>query len=185
MTVPRPPLKPLDLALGELLSFATPLSGTEHVPTFDADGRVLAQDLISSLHVPPQDNSSMDGYAVRCADLTAPATALPVSQRIAAGASGAPLAPASVARIFTGAPVPLGADAIVMQEDCEVQADGAVRITSQPLPGQWIRRAGEDVARGAVVLNRGQRLDPAALGLAASIGLDQLPVLRCFLVAMG
>ena len=178
MTVPRSPLKPLDLALAELLSFAKPLSGIEHVPTFDADGRVLAQDLISSLHVPPQDNSSMDGYAVRCADLTVPATALPVSQRIAAGASGAPLALASLARIFTGAPVPVGADAIVMQEDCEVQADGAVLITSQPRPGQWIRRAGEDVEHGSVVLAQGQRLDPAALGLAASIGLDQLPVLR-------
>ena len=178
MTVPRPALKPLDTALAELLAFAKPLPGTEHVATFDADGRVLAQDLISSLHVPPQDNSSMDGYAVRCADVTNPAAALPVSQRIAAGTSGAPLAPASVARIFTGAPVPLGADAIVMQEDCEVQADGAVRITNQPRPGQWIRRAGEDVALGAVVLAQGQRLGPAALGLAASIGLDQLPVSR-------
>jgi molybdopterin molybdotransferase len=178
MTVPRPGLKPLDTALAELLAFAKPLPGTEHVATFDADGRVLAQDLISSLHVPPQDNSSMDGYAVRCADITNPAAALPVSQRIAAGTSGGPLAPASVARIFTGAPVPLGADAIVMQEDCEVQADGAVRITNQPRTGQWIRRAGEDVALGAVVLAQGQRLGPAALGLAASIGLDQLPVSR-------
>ena len=178
MTVPRPALKPLDTALAELLAFAKPLPGTEHVATFDADGRVLAQDLISSLHVPPQDNSSMDGYAVRYADVTNPAAALPVSQRIAAGTSGAPLAPASVARIFTGAPVPLGADAIVMQEDCEVQADGAVRITNQPRLGQWIRRAGEDVALGAVVLAQGQRLGPAALGLAASIGLDQLPVSR-------
>ena len=178
MTVPRPALKPLDTALAELLAFAKPLPGTEHVATFDADGRVLAQDLISSLHVPPQDNSSMDGYAVRSADVMNPAAALPVSQRIAAGTSGAPLAPASVARIFTGAPVPLGADAIVMQEDCDVQANGAVRITNQPLPGQWIRRAGEDVALGAVVLAQGQRLGPAALGLAASIGLDQLPVSR-------
>jgi len=169
------PLKSLDDALAELLSHATPLAGVEKVSTFDADGRVLAQDLISSLQVPPHDNSSMDGYALRCADLAAH-VALPVSQRIAAGASGSELAPMSVARIFTGAPIPSGADAVVMQEDCAVQADGAVRITVPVQPGQWIRRAGEDVTRGAVVLSKGERLTPASLGLAASIGMDKLAV---------
>ena len=168
-------LKSLDDALAELLSHATPLAGVEEVSTFDADGRVLAQDLISSLQVPPHDNSSMDGYALRCADLAAH-VALPVSQRIAAGASGSELAPMSVARIFTGAPIPPGADAVMMQEDCAVQADGAVRITVPVQPGQWIRRAGEDVTRGAVVLSKGERLTPAALGLAASIGMDKLAV---------
>ena len=169
------PLKSLDDALAELLSHATPLAGVEEVSTFDADGRVLAQDLISSLQVPPHDNSSMDGYALRCADLAAH-VALPVSQRIAAGASGSELAPMSVARIFTGAPIPPGADAVMMQEDCAVQADGAVRITVPVQPGQWIRRAGEDVTRGAVVLSKGERLTPASLGLAASIGMDKLAV---------
>lgn len=169
------PLKSLDDALAELLSHATPLAGVEEVSTFDADGRVLMQDLISSLQVPPHDNSSMDGYALRCADLAAH-VALPVSQRIAAGASGRELAPMSVARIFTGAPIPPGADAVVMQEDCAVQADGAVRITVPVQPGQWIRRAGEDVTRGAIVLSKGERLTPAALGLAASIGMDKLAV---------
>jgi molybdopterin molybdotransferase len=82
----------------------------------------------------------------------------------------------SVARIFTGAPIPLGADAVVMQEDCLVLADGGVQIQSTPQPGQWIRRAGEDVTRGAVVLSHGQRLAPAELGLAASIGLNHLTV---------
>ncbi|MDB5895684.1 MAG: molybdopterin molybdenumtransferase MoeA, partial [Rhodoferax sp.] len=112
--IPKP-LKSLDDALAELLAQATPLSGTESVSTFDADGRVLARDVVSGLQVPPMDNSAMDGYAVRCADVPAEGTVLPVSQRIAAGASGMVLAPGSVARIFTGAPVPEGADAVVMQ----------------------------------------------------------------------
>ncbi len=176
---PRQPLKPLDDALAELLRFAQPLTGREQVATFDADGRVLGQDVVSALQVPPQDNSSMDGYAVRCADLAGgPSAALPVSQRIPAGASGTALAPKTVARIFTGAPIPPGADAVVMQEDCELQSDGSVRIKTTPTPGQWIRRAGEDVTRGAVVLAKGERLTPAALGLAASIGLSQLNVVR-------
>jgi molybdopterin molybdotransferase len=177
MNAPRPPLKVLDAALADLLAHATPLSGVEEVSTFDGDGRVLACDIVSALHVPPQDNSSMDGYAVRCADITA-GVVLPVSQRIPAGASGAPLQPGSVARIFTGAPVPAGADAIVMQEDCEAVAEGSVRVNAVPQPGQWIRRAGEDVTRGAVVLSKGERLTPAELGLAASIGMSTLPVAR-------
>jgi len=172
--VPRASLKPLDQALAELLARAAPLPGTETVSTFDADGRVLAQDLVSSLDVPAHDNSSMDGYAVRVGDW-AEGAVLPVSQRIPAGSSGHALAPASVARIFTGAPIPPGADAVVMQEDCEV-VDDAVRIKAQPQPGQWIRRRGEDVAAGAAVLRRGERLSPASLGLAASIGFDKLPV---------
>ncbi len=180
MTIDRPfhkPLKSLDDALTELLGHAAPLEGQELVSTFEADGRVLAQDLISGLQVPPADNSSMDGYAVRCADLAANVS-LQVSQRIPAGSSGSPLAPMTVARIFTGAPIPAGADAVVMQEDCAVQPDDSVLIQITPQPGQWIRRAGEDVTRGAVVLLKGERLSPASLGLAASIGISQLPVVR-------
>jgi molybdopterin molybdotransferase len=171
-------MKSLDDALTQLLAQAVPLSGREQVATFDADGRVLAQDVVSALQVPPQDNSSMDGYAVRCADLSHAGLGLPVSQRIAAGSSGTPLAAMSAARIFTGAPIPPGADAVVMQEDCAVKPDGSVRVLSTPQPGQWIRRAGEDVTRGAVVLAQGQRLTPAELGLAASIGMSQLTVVR-------
>lgn len=184
MNAPRAPLKSLDQALAELLAQARPLPGTETVSTFDADGRVLAQDLVSALHVPPQDNSSMDGYALRCADVPAAGAVLQVTQRIPAGQHGQPLGAGQAARIFTGAPVPAGADAIVMQEDCESLEDkgdgqGAqVRVNAVPQQGQWIRRAGEDVTRGAVVLAQGQRLSPAALGLAASIGLDQLTVAR-------
>ena len=178
MSMKKQPLKPLDDALAELLAHAAPLPGTDTVATFDADGRVLAQDCTSALHVPPQDNSSMDGYAVRCADVAAPGTVLPVSQRIAAGSAGEPLTPGTAARIFTGAPVPPGADAILMQEDCEAVEPGSVRIHAVPQPGQWIRRAGEDITRGAVVLAAGTRLSPAELGLAASIGLHLLPVAR-------
>lgn len=187
----RAPLRPLDDALAELLGHARPLGRTESVPTFDADGRVLAADLVSALQVPPQDNSSMDGYAVRSGEVARAieaGTALPVSQRIPAGSAAQPLQAGSVARIFTGAPVPEGADAIVMQEEAEA-ADGAagaaagegaglprVRFARAPQPGQWIRRSGEDVTRGAVVLRAGERLSPASLGLAAGIGLAQLPV---------
>jgi molybdopterin molybdotransferase len=171
-------MKSLDDALIQLLAQAMPLSGAERVATFDADGRVLVQDVVSALHVPPQDNSSMDGYALRCTDLSHVGLALPVSQRIAAGSSGSALAAMSVARIFTGAPIPPGADAVVMQEDCAVQPDGSVQVQTTPQPGQWIRRAGEDVTRGAVVLSQGQRLTPAELGLAASIGMNQLTVAR-------
>ena len=183
MTSARPPLKSLDEALTELLSFAAVLGDHETVSTFDADGRVLAQDITSGLQVPPQDNSSMDGYAVRCADVAQATGPLPVSQRIAAGSAGEPLAPNTVARIFTGAPIPAGADAVVMQEDCTLEnsdnpALSGLRINTLPQSGQWIRRAGEDVKMGAVVLSKGELLKPAALGLAASIGMDSLKVTR-------
>ncbi len=174
----RQALKPLDEALAQLMQYASVLKQQEVVNTFDADGRVLAQDIVSALQVPPQDNSSMDGYAVRCADLLQAATVLPVTQRIAAGSAGLALGPMSAARIFTGAPIPPGADAVVMQEDCEALPGERVRINASVSPGQWIRRAGEDIASGAVILAQGERLSPAALGLAASIGMSTLAVLR-------
>ena len=174
----RPPMTPLSDALADLLAQATPLAETELIDTFDADGRVLHAAALSPLQVPPNDNSAMDGYAVRRADIAAAGVVLPVSQRIAAGSVGTPLAPGSVARIFTGAPVPEGADAIVMQEDCEPADDGHVRINAVPAPGQWVRRAGEDITLGAQVLAAGTRLTPAALGLAASIGMGRLQVSR-------
>jgi molybdopterin molybdotransferase len=184
MTSPqRAPLMSLDDALAQLLASVSQLQTTESIATLEADGRVLAADVVSELHVPPQDNSSMDGYAVRCADVPKAGVVLPVSQRIAAGSAGSALQSGTVARIFTGAPIPLGADAVVMQEDCtalDASADGQPHVTvnANPALGQWIRRAGEDVARGAVVLARGQRLGPAALGLAASVGMAALQVAR-------
>jgi molybdopterin molybdotransferase len=139
--------------------------------------------------VPGHDNSSMDGYAVCVADLLAASGgALPVSQRIPAGHLGTALQPGTVARIFTGAPMPAGADAVVMQEEAEVlgETDGhpLVRFKALPAVGQWIRRQGEDVRRGAVVLPQGTRLGPAELGLVASIGHARLTVTRRVRVAL-
>ncbi len=119
----------------------------------------------------------MDGYAVRCADVTRAGVLLPVAQRIAAGAPPQPLAPGAAARIFTGAQIPAGADAVVMQEQCAA-VDGGVRVDAVPTSGQWIRRRGEDVAAGAVVLACGARLTPQAMGLAASVGAATLRVSR-------
>lgn len=175
---PRKPLKPLDEALQELLAHARPHAGAQLVDTFDADGRVLLQAAVSPLQVPPQDNSAMDGYAVRTIECAGGTAVLPVSQRIPAGTSPEALVAGSVARIFTGAPVPAGADAIVMQEDCELLEDGRVRIKAEPRAGQWIRRAGEDITQGATVIEAGTRLTPAHLGLAASMGFARLQVAR-------
>lgn len=176
---------PLDEALSRLLANAQPRLATERVSTFEGDGRVLAQDVVSGLTVPPRDNSSMDGYAVRVADCASPGAVLSVAQRIPAGTVGTPLAAGTAARIFTGAQIPEGADAVVMQEDTaaldaegEQDAFGRVRIETPPTAGQWIRRAGEDVAAGDVVLQRGERLSPQSLGLAASVGMNTLEVTK-------
>jgi molybdopterin molybdotransferase len=175
----RSPLLSLDDALARLLAGAAPhrIVQTETVSTFDALGRVLAADVPSLLDVPPADNTSMDGYALRVADVPAAGTVLSVSQRIAAGVVGQPLAPGTAARILTGAQVPPGADAVVMQEQCEA-LDGAVRVNAVPEPGQWVRRRGEDVQQGSTVLAAGTRLTPQALGLVASVGAATLTVLR-------
>lgn len=167
----------LDEALVRLLAATRPLAEAETVSTFDALGRVLAQEVRSALDVPPADNTSMDGYALRCADVPAAGTRLPVSARIAAGSVAGALVPGSAARIFTGAQLPAGADAVVMQEQCSVDGDG-VRVDTVPEPGQWIRRRGEDVRQGAVVLPAGTKLTPQALGLAASVGAATLQVSR-------
>ncbi len=171
------PLLSLDDAVARLLS-RVPMpdaSCAEAVSTFEARGRVLAVDVASGIDVPPEDNSEMDGYAVRAVDVAVAGAVLPVSQRIAAGQVGAALEPGTAARIFTGAQVPLGADAVVMQERCTA-SDGGVRIDDAPRPGQSIRRRGEDVKQGAVVLAAGQRLTPQALGMAAAVGAAMLQV---------
>ena len=183
MNPPRPFLS-LDDALARLTAVAAAhaVADTEELPTLAALSRVLAADVLSSLDVPPQDNTSMDGYALQAADVPVAGTVLPVSQRLPAGVVGHALQPGSAVRIFTGAQVPAGADAVVMQEQCEaVGADaglGQVRVNVRPEAGQWIRRRGEDVQCGSAVLQRGQRLTPQALGLAASVGAGTLTVLR-------
>lgn len=184
-----PPLRSLEEALAELLTAAQPLNEFETISTFDADRRVLAQALVSPLDVPGFDNSQMDGYALRSSDVREAGVVLRVSQRIPAGHFGQALEPLSAARIFTGAPMPLGADCVVMQEDCETvnesscangsqAAVGGVRINTVPKAGQWVRLRGEDVRAGHTALSKGELLAPAALGLAASLGLAQLQVSR-------
>jgi molybdopterin molybdotransferase len=170
----RPAMLDFDDALRQLLALAEPPQGVEQVSTQSALDRVLAADQVSTLDVPPMDNAQMDGWAVRIADLAA-GEALPVSQRIPAGAAPLPLQPGSVARIFTGATIPAGADAVVMQEQATPDGD-RVRFGTVPPEGDWIRRTGEDIRRGATVLEAGLRLTPQALGLAASVGLASLPV---------
>lgn len=178
------PLLSLDEALSRLVAGSLPhrITQTESVSTFDALGRVLAADVLSALDVPPEDNTSMDGYALNTADVPEAGAVLRVGQRIPAGVPGQALERGTAARIFTGGQVPAGADAVVMQEQCEAVADGSalgqVRVNTVPAHGQWIRRRGEDVRLGAAVLQAGMRLSPQALGLAASVGAAMLPVVR-------
>jgi len=171
-------------ALDRLLAAAHPVEEIRSVPLAAAHGRVLAEAQHSTLNVPPLDNSAMDGYAVRCADVPQAGVALPVVQRIPAGSLGQTLAAGSAARIFTGAPVPVGADAVVIQEDCTAAPDGTVVINRVPRLGEHVRRAGEDIAVGDEVLPAGTRLRAAEIGLAASIGLASLPVRRRLRVAL-
>ena len=191
---PKTPLLDMDDALGRLLAAAGPVEGVDAVPTERALGRVLAEAVVSAVDVPPLDNSAMDGYAVRAAEVRVDAR-LPVSQRLAAGRVGAALRPGTAARIFTGAAVPEGADAVVMQEDTDVDTEpGAgtgtggkrayVRFRRAPAPGENIRRAGEDIRCGATVLAAGVRLRPQELGLAASVGRAELCVRRRLRVAV-
>jgi molybdopterin molybdotransferase len=179
----KPGLLTFDAALVQLLAGTTAVAEVEQVATQDAVGRVLAQAQVSAIAVPPLDNSSMDGYAVRREDVTAAGTRLKVAQRIPAGSVGSRLAPGTAARIFTGAPVPADANAIVMQEQCAAEGDDVI-INHVPKPDEWIRRAGEDIAQGDQIMAAGERLTPQHLGLAASVGLAALPVFRRLRVAL-
>ena len=173
-------------ALDLLLGAAEPVAGEERISTFDADARVLAQDLISPFDVPRMRCTQMDGYAVRAADCAGASEAqpvqLPVVQRIPAGQVARALQPGTAARIFTGAMVPDGADAVVMQEQTTADGD-QVLIRHAPQPGEWVRPIGEDIAQGATILSAGAGLTPQALGLAASVGFAELPVRRRVRVA--
>jgi molybdopterin molybdotransferase len=168
--------------LDALLERACGVTASETVPVTNALGRVLATPQTSAITVPPLDNSAMDGYAVHVADVAVAGVRLPVSQRILAGTVGEPLQPGTAARIFTGAPVPPGADAVLMQEYCSVEG-GDVVINALPHLGDNIRRAGEDIRIGAQVLAAGTRIGAAEMGLAASVGLAELPVFKKLKVA--
>ena len=177
-------LMPVEVALARLLALAeaAPIRDTESVLLAASAGRVLAHDLISSLDLPPWPNSAMDGYALNVADWSG--EPLAVSQRIFAGAAPEPLAPGTCARIFTGAPVPEGADCVEMQENAQVQADGRVAFTQALHAGQNIRPQGQETTIGEVVLSAGTRLGPVEQGLAASLGCATLQVIRRVKVAV-
>ena len=166
----------VDEALAQLLGAAKAVPDMEEVATLEATGRVLAKPQRSTMDVPPMDNSAMDGYAVRLADLQGK-NVLSVKQKIMAGSVGTPLEAGSAARIFTGAPIPAGADAVVMQEDCTAQGD-QVTVNKIPKPAEWIRRTASDIRKGGEILPAGKRLLPQDTGLAASVGIKSLPVFR-------
>ena len=178
MTMKKPMLS-VQEALDFLLQSARSVSDIEQLSTIDATGRVLAADQQSQLDVPPMDNTQMDGYAVRASDCESGAAVMSISQRIPAGHVGVPLQPGTVARIFTGALIPDGADAVVMQEQCALdEATGKVTVQHTPRSGEWVRRRGEDIRAGSTILTRGTLLRAQELGLAASVGLATLPVYR-------
>lgn len=176
-------MQTVDQALSQLQAAARPLAETEQLFLNAAHGRVLAVQVVSPIDVPGFDNSAMDGYALNVADFAAPPAAFALTQRIAAGETGTALAPGEAARIFTGAPIPAGTNAVAMQEDCTVQ-DGQVQLAQAPVAHQNIRRTGDDVRQGGVVLARGARLGAAQLGLLASIGVAQVTVVRQLRVAL-
>jgi molybdopterin molybdotransferase len=167
----------LEQASAQMLAAVQPIAGVEELPTAAAGGRVLARPVMALVDVPPVDNAQMDGYAVRCADVPRVPAVLPVALRIAAGQAPGILPPAAAARIFTGAPIPEGCDAVVMQEAAEARSEG-VEIREAPVPGRWIRRRGSDLARGSVALAAGQALRAQHLGIAASVGAAHLTVVR-------
>jgi len=180
----KPPMLTAQQALDHLLSHAQPVGEMEKVAMQSALGRVLAENINSLVDVPPLDNTSMDGYALRTVDAQNPGSTLRIAQRIPAGSMGTQLEIGTAARIFTGAPVPPGADTVVMQEDCTVDGDGnQVVINIAPTSGQWIRRRGEDLAAGKTALTAGTFLRPQELGVAASAGLTHLNVKRRVKVA--
>ena len=166
-------LIPVDSALEQMLEMATKPPRVESVALTQAAGRVLAEDLFSSINVPPADNSSMDGYALRYSDRLAP---LPVSQRVAAGHPPKPLKTGTCARIFTGGEIPDGADLVVMQEAVTMTAFDDVVVPDSIKQGQNIRPAGQDIRKGDLIISAGTRLDYRHLALIASIGVPMIKV---------
>lgn len=173
-------LLPVSDALATMLARAPAPPPSVARSLLAARGAVLAGDVVAAIAVPPEDNSAMDGYALRAAEAGGP---LPVSQRIAAGTAAAPLAPGTAARIFTGATVPPGADAVVIQEQCR-EVDGCVQVLEPVSPGDNIRLRGQDIAEGSLVFAAGRRLRAPDLGLLAALGLAEVPVYRPLRVAL-
>lgn len=178
------PLMPVEQALEQLLALAeaAPIRDTELLPLAEAEGRVLASDLVAALDLPSWPNSAMDGYALRLADWQG--EPLAVSQRIFAGHAPQPLQPGTCARIFTGAPLPEGADCVEMQENTAAAEEGRVRFLEPLKTGQNIRPQGQEARKGEQVMSAGTRLGPIELGLAASLGHERLEVVRKVRVAV-
>jgi len=174
----------LDLfdARARMIAAARPVDGSERVSLARAAGRVLAEEVTASLDLPGVDNSAMDGYALRLAERS-PA-GLPVTLRVPAGAGVLRLPPGGCARIFTGAPVPLGADAVVPQERVSLDAEGRIHIEGELAEGANIRRRGEETRAGELLLPAGARLDAAAIALLASHGIAEVAVVRRLTVAL-
>ena len=174
----KPGLMPVEAALSRLLAQAeaSAIVECERVKLSDAAGRVLAEPLLAELDLPPWDNSAMDGYALRLVDWNG--EPLVVSQRIQAGNAPQPLLPGTCARIFTGAPLPAGADSVEMQENAVLGEDGRVAFSEPLKRGQNVRAQGQETRVGDSVLPAGTRLGPIELGLAASLGCAELNVRR-------
>lgn len=170
----KKPLMPVEDAIVTIVAAAKPKAGSEIVSLAQSLGRVLVADQQSTIDVPPCDNSAMDGYAIHFADLDNPAELL-VAQRIPAGQIGNRLERGTAARIFTGAPIPEGADTVIMQEDTELHND-KLRVIGQHRQGQNIRPRGQDIAAHSVVVHSGRRIQPQDVGLLASIGVTEVPV---------
>jgi molybdopterin molybdotransferase len=182
--LPQDRLIPYDEALQALIAKASPTTKIVKKPLLESYREVLAESQCSTINVPPADNSAMDGYALNTSDLAISGpTELVVSQRIAAGEAARPLQSGSAARIFTGAPIPDGADVVIMQEQVEV-IDERIRLELKPETGMNIRRAGNDIRSGDTILHKGCRLRAQDIGLAASVGLESLPVFEKIRVGM-
>jgi molybdopterin molybdotransferase len=171
-------LLPVDAALKRLLALARPITDSETLPLDACAGRVLAGDLAARLTQPPFDASAMDGYAIRSADAHASARLKLIGESAAGHAFSGTLGPGQTVRIFTGAPVPEGADAVLLQEDAIRHEDGSVSMTFLPSRGRHIRPKGQDFLEGEHVLRAGAVLTPARLMLAAAMDHAALPVLR-------
>lgn len=178
------PMMSVDEAVALIAARLSPVAGHERVPVLDADGRILAADLVAPLPLPPFANSAVDGYAVRHSDLAPEGeTRMSIGARVEAGARADGVAGKCV-RIFTGAPMPDGFDTVFMQEDVKVEADGAVLLPSGLKRGANMRPAGEDIAQGSIALARGARLGPQHVALAAALGRTTLDVARRLRVAV-
>ncbi len=185
----QPGLQPVEQALQQLLSSAKTINDIDRVAVTQALGRVLAEDQVATVNVPPADNSAMDGFAFNSIDLRhasvgqAASATLPISQRIPAGVAPTHLQSGTAARIFTGADIPAGADTVIMQESCQ-WTEQTVTLPTSTKPGSNIRPCGQDIKSGQHIMAQGHRIRPQDMGLLASVGIAEVPVYRTLKVAI-